>query len=100
MDYKIEKRGHHLMDCFISVTLGTHLAHTWETTIEGEDMEPKGNVPRPKEITKVTAAIHNWLTKLDDADYERVMQEAQDRSWKRTFKGHGDQSAIEHYYKK
>ena len=60
---------------------------------------PNSTVPNSGEITKVTAAIHNWLTGLDDAEYKQVMQAAQDRSWKRAYNGHGDQNAIERYYR-
>ena len=67
--------------------------------MEQKGKGPNSTVPNSGEITKVTAAIHNWLTGLDDAEYEQVMQAAQDRSWKRAYNGHGDKSAIEYYYR-
>lgn len=62
-------------------------------------MVQKSKEPRPDPIMRVTAAIHNWLTELDDDEYKRVMQEADERKWKRTYKSSNDRYQIELHYR-
>jgi hypothetical protein len=59
----------------------------------------KGKDSRPDPIMHVTAAIHNWLARLDDDEYSRVMRDADKRKWKRTYKSSNDKYQIERYYR-
>ena len=62
-------------------------------------MVQKNEKPRPDPIMRVTAAIHNWLTGLEDDEYNKVMREADERKWKRAYKSSNDRYHIELHYR-